>query len=414
MILLLFTASYPYTSGAEQTFLDDEIGHLKKVFDRVILVPRDCTGEQLLLPDGIEVDESYSSFLASNRSRALLSAVFSPLFWSDIFARPAILFNKDALPRLIKFVGKAALTREWVEGWFQNSTLAPRDCVFYTYWFDDSAMGIGLAKKILPEICVVTRAHGYDLYEERYDFAYWPCRSTALSLMDRVFSASDAGLRYLQIRYPQFKERYQTALLGVMPSGFLSQPSQDGILRIVSCSRLVPVKRVGLLLEAVSAAARIRPDLRFIWHHIGNGDTREALHEHANKTFLENAIAIFSSYIDRQNLFEFYRQTSVDVFVNVSESEGTPVTAMEAISCGIPVLATSVGGNVEIATKQNGWLLSPNPTPEEIAAALIGIHDNVVDTQEKRKGSFELWQEKYNAERNFQEFVLLLKQVRSA
>jgi len=45
---------------------------------------------------------------------------------------------------------------------------------------------------------------------------------------------------------------------------------------------------------------------------------------------------------------------------------------------------------------------------------LIGIHDNVVDTQEKRKGSFELWQEKYNAERNFQEFVLLLKQVRSA
>ena len=414
MILLLFTASYPYTSGAEQTFLDDEIGHLKKAFDRVILVPRDCTGERLPLPDGIEVDESYSSFLASNRSRALLSAVFSPLFWSDIFARPAILFNKDALPRLIKFVGKAALTREWVEGWFQNSTLAPRDCVFYTYWFDDSAMGIGLAKKNLPEIRVITRAHGYDLYEERYDFAYWPCRSTALSLMDRVFSASDAGLRYLQIRYPQFKERYQTALLGVMPSGFLSQPSQDGKLRIVSCSRLVPVKRVGLLLEAVSAAARIRPDLRFIWHHIGNGDTREALYEHANKTFLENAIAIFSSYIDRQNLFEFYRQTSVDVFVNVSESEGTPVTAMEAISCGIPILATAVGGNVEIATKQNGWLLSPNPTPEEIAAALIGIHDNVLDTQKKRKGSFDVWQEKYNAERNFQEFAVLLKQVRNA
>lgn len=65
--------------------------------------------------------------------------------------RPAILFrNKDALPRLIKFVGKAALTREWVEGWFQNSTLAPCDCVFYTYWFDDLAMGIGLAKKNLP------------------------------------------------------------------------------------------------------------------------------------------------------------------------------------------------------------------------------------------------------------------------
>ncbi|MBK8782825.1 MAG: glycosyltransferase [Anaerolineales bacterium] len=158
--------------------------------------------------------------------------------------------------------------------------------------------------------------------------------------------------------------------------------------RIVSCSRVVPVKRVGLLLEAVSAAARIRPDLRFIWHHIGNGDTREELQKYANKAFPENASAVFSSYIDRQNLFELYRQTPVDIFVNVSESEGTPVTAMEAISCGIPILATAVGGNVEIDTKQNGWLLSPNPTPEEIATALISIHDNVVDTGRKEKRKF--------------------------
>lgn len=414
MILLLFTASYPFTSGAEQTFLEDEINYLNKVFDRVILVPRDCTGERLSLPDGVEVDESYSHFLALNSIKTPLFALFSKYFFADIFSRPSILFHGVAIQRLVKFIGKAHITRQWVEHWFRNSDVHPRDCMFYTYWFDDSAMGIGLAKKKLTDIRVVTRAHGYDLYEERYDFPYWPCRSTALSLMDRVFSASDAGLRYLQIRYPQFKERYQTALLGVMPSGFLSQPSQDGKLRIVSCSRLVPVKRVGLLLEAVSAAARIRPDFRFIWHHIGNGDTREALQEHANKTFPENASAIFSNYIDRQSLFEFYRQTPVDVFVNVSESEGTPVTAMEAISCGIPVLATSVGGNVEIATKQNGWLLSPNPTPEEIAAALIDIHDNVVGTQEKRKGSFEVWQEKYNAERNFQEFAVLLRQVRSA
>lgn len=343
-----------------------------------------------------------------------MSAVFSSLFFADIFVRPAILFNKDALSRLIKFVGKAALTREWVERWFQNSTVPPHDCVFYTYWFDDSAMGIGLTKKSLPNVRVVTRAHGYDLYEERYEFAYWPCRSTALSLMDRVFSASNAGLRYLQTRYPQFKERYQTALLGVMPSGFLSQPSQDGSFCVVSCSRLVPVKRVGLLLEAVSAAARIRPDIRFVWHHIGNGDTREELQKYANKTFPENASAFFSSYTDRQNLYEFYRQTSVDVFVNVSESEGTPVAIMEAISCGIPILATSVGGNVEIVTKQNGWLLSPNPPLEEIAAALIDIHDKVEDTVEKRTGSFHVWQEKYNAAKNFQEFASILKQVRNA
>lgn len=414
MILLLFTASYPFTSGAEQTFLVDEINYLNKEFDRVVLVPRSCTGERLSLPAGVEVDESYSHFLALNSIKAPFFALFSQYFFADIFSRPSILFHRVAIQRLVKFIGKAHITRQWVESWFRNSAVNPRDCIFYTYWFDDSAMGIGLAKKKLPHIRVVTRAHGYDLYEERYDFPYWPCRFAALALMDRVFSASDAGLLYLQTRYPQFKERYQTALLGVLPSGFLSQYSQDGSLHIVSCSLIVPVKRVELLLEGIHFAARNRPDIQFIWHHIGNGDTREVLQEYADKIFPQNARAVFVNYIDRQNLFGFYEQTLTDVFVNVSESEGTPVAIMEAISCGIPILATSVGGNVEIATKQNGWLLSPDPTPEEIAAALISIHDNVEDIAEKRKGSFEVWQEKYNAERNFQEFALLLKQVRSA
>jgi glycosyltransferase involved in cell wall biosynthesis len=412
--LFLFTASYPYDSAAEQTFLSDEVAYLKKEFDRVILVPRDCTGKRLPLSDGIEVDESYSSFLALNRVKALSTAIFSLHFFADIFSRPSILFNKDALQRLIKFVGKADLTRQWVERWFQNSSANPRDCIFYTFWFDDSSMGIGLAKNTLPDVRVVSRAHGYDLYEERYKFAYWPRRSTALSLMDGFFPDSETGLRYMQSRYPQYQTKYQTALLGVMPSGFITKPSQDGKLRIVSCSRIVPVKRVDLLLEGIVSASRLRPDIHIEWHHFGDGESRAELQERANKTFPENAKAVFHGYTTQLDLFDFYREYPLEVFVNVSESEGTPVAIMEAISCGIPILATAVGGNVEIAAEQNGVLLSPNPQPEEIAAALIGIHDNVEDTAKKRTGSFQVWQEKYNAERNFQEFAVLLKQVRSA
>lgn len=411
--LFLFTASYPYDNAAEQTFLSDEVVYLKKEFNRVILVPRDCTGNRLPLPDGVEVDESYASFLAANRVKALSTAIFSSHFFADIFSRPSILFNKEALQRLIKFVGKANLTRQWVERWFQNSSVNPHDCVFYTFWFDDSSMGIGLAKNNLPDVRVVSRAHGYDLYEERYKFAYWPRRSAALSLMDRFFPDSEMGLRYMQSRYPQYQAKYQTALLGVMPSGFITPPSQDGKLRIVSCSRIVPVKRVDLLLEGIASASRLRPDIQIEWHHFGDGDSRAELQEQAHKTFSANAKATFHGYTTQQDLFDFYRETPLDIFVNVSESEGTPVAIMEAISCGIPILASAVGGNVEIAAEQNGTLLSPNPPPEEIAEALINIYDNVDAAAKKRKGSFQVWQEKYNAEHNFQEFAALLKQVRS-
>ncbi len=410
--LFLFTDSYPYDIAAEQTFLSDEINYLKKEFDRVILVPRECKGKRLPLPDGVEVDESYSSFLALKRVKALATAVFSPHFFADIFSRPSILFNMDALQRLIKFVGKADLTRQWVERWFQNSSVSPRDCIFYTFWFDDSSMGIGLAKNNLSDIRVVSRAHGYDLYEERYKFAYWPRRSAALSLMDRLFPDSETGLRYLQNRYPQFQAKYQTALLGVMPSGFITLPSQDGKLRIVSCSRIVPVKRVDLLLEGIASAARLRPDVKIEWHHFGDGDVRAELQEYANKTFPENAHALFHGYTTQRDLFDFYRKTPLEVFVNVSESEGTPVAIMEAISCGIPALATAVGGNVEIASEKNGFLLKPNPTPDEIAEMLLKIYDEPDLMLQKRLGSRKVWQERYNAEKNFESFASLLAAIR--
>jgi len=99
--------------------------------------------------------------------------------------------------------------------------------------------------------------------------------------------------------------------------------------------------------------------------------------------------------------------------MNVSVTEGTPVAVMEAISCGIPVMATAVGGNPEIVSEQNGRLLSPNPTPDEIAEAILSILDNPDLAIEKRKGSRQVWQEKYNASQNFQAFADRLKAIRA-
>ena len=46
-----------------------------------------------------------------------------------------------------------------------------------------------------------------------------------------------------------------------------------------------------------------------------------------------------------------------DLFVNMSLSEGIPVSIMEAISFGIPIIATNVGGNAEIVNDETGVLI---------------------------------------------------------
>ena len=85
---------------------------------------------------------------------------------------------------------------------------------------------------------------------------------------------------------------------------------------------------------------------------------------------------------------------------------------MEAISCGIPVIATSVGGNVEVVREKNGFLLSENPTPDEIADALMNVCDNRELWLEKRRGSREVWQQRYNETTNFEAFAQKLVEIR--
>ena len=84
---------------------------------------------------------------------------------------------------------------------------------------------------------------------------------------------------------------------------------------------------------------------------------------------------------------------------------------MEAVSCGIPIIATDVGGNPEIVSSQNGILLNANPTPNDIANAFFEIISNKTLSFGKRKGSHKTWQEKYNASKNYKFFASEIKKI---
>ena len=414
MILLLFTASYPYDGGAEQTFLNTEIRHLRNTFDRVVLVPRKRSGSLLSIAESVEVDESYSASLDGvNLITVAANVMFSKLIYSDILARPSLLLYPQAIKRLISFAVGAQLTRNWVQNWIAKNKVDPAECISYTYWFDQAALGIGLAKRKYPQLRLVSRVHGYDLYEEYYyKPPYWPCRPLALALVDRLFPDSEAGLRYLRERYPDCATRYETSLLGVTDPGFLNRPSANGVFYIVSCSMLEPVKRVDLILEGIKTAALQRPHQRFEWHHIGNGARRAELQEITDEQFPPNAKGYLPGYTGKEALMSFYRDQPVDVFINASETEGTPVAVMEAVSCGIPVIATSVGGNKEIVEKHNGVVLDENPTSQQIADAIFQLIDRPQEAQRKRDASRQVWLERYNADTNYSEFAERLKSIR--
>ncbi|NOH00751.1 MAG: glycosyltransferase [Chloroflexi bacterium] len=412
MILLLFSNSYPYDYATEQTFLNGEVEILCKRFERVILVPRIAQGRRLPVPDGVEVNTSFAkSFTLGRRLAEGVLAVFSKDFYLDLKNRLPSSLKPAYLRRLFSFVAGANLTRKWMQNWLKVNRVSADEVIGYTFWFDEISMGLGFAKEKFPSLRVVSRTHGYDLYEELY--GVWPLRPRAIELLDGLFADSDIGAKYLHEKYPQFKEKYNTALLGVPDPGGVAQPSEDGVLRIVSCSNFHPVKRIDLLFESVMAAAKKRPAQKIEWTHFGGAE--EIMQQYARRAaseFPANAKASFPGYQTQKHLIKTYLSNPVDVFVNVSSTEGTSVAMMEAVSCGIPVIATAVGGNVEIVQERNGFLLSANPSPDEIADALLDVCDHREEWMKKRQGSREVWRERYNETTNFEAFAQALVEIR--
>lgn len=415
LTLLLFTTSYPYDYASEYPFIHPELKHLLGKFKKIVLVPRVCKGKKVSLPARVEVDEQYAAFLRANSGpiNVIRHALHSRIFYSEMQRNQTIPLDPVKLLKLFFFSSNAELTRQWVTGWIKKRQSNGNGILLYSYWFNHIATGLGLIKQAFPGTKVVSRAHGYDIYEEYYYPYYWPYRNETLENIDWLFFASEAGKMYFCDHYPGFVSKYETAHLGISDPGFVAQPSKDNIFRIVSCSAIVSVKRLNLLLDGLAVIAHLRPGQKFEWVHFGDGRDRQTLERKMKQIFPVNISSHLLGYVPNQEILRYYKEHPVDVFVNVSETEGgVPVAIQEAASCGIPVVATSVGGNPEIVSAKNGILLSTSPIPEGIASALLKIWDNPLSAAKMRQESRQIWQTSFNADTNYDTFAERLKSIR--
>jgi glycosyltransferase involved in cell wall biosynthesis len=84
---------------------------------------------------------------------------------------------------------------------------------------------------------------------------------------------------------------------------------------------------------------------------------------------------------------------------------------IEAISMGIPVLATDVGGCREIAHAQTGLLVSSDPDPKELAAKVDAFLQSDQNTAHFRAGVRRYWENHFRLEDNLLKFVQTAKQT---
>ena len=400
--IIVLTDKYPFGNG--ETFVETERHFWLQNFDLVIICPviatekdelrvtfKKCAKKEIIIhtvdthPTIVDIIKNINGFysIIKQSGEIVKWTEFQPSKIKSAIAM-AIYSNmryKRILKKLLSEVGNLSDFHIYV----------------YAYWmFEPELVGAALYKE-LGASRFISRAHGYDLYEERQPSHYFAFRNCLFNQLDKIYPISKDGEEYLCQKYPQLENKISVARLGTIKL-YDSINSQKTINRLVlvSCSNLVPLKRVNRIISALS---HVRQPV--FWYHFGDGEQRNELETQA-KRLPKNIKSCFMGRIPNDQVQKFYAENYIDVFVNVSETEGIPVSIMEAQSYGIPVVATDVGGTHEIIHDGlNGLLLKANFSDSELLSAINTIS---VNAETFRLESIKAWNQMSNAELNYSRF----------
>lgn len=404
--LILFNRKFPYKTG--EAFLENEIDEISTVFDKIIIFPSDiCLNDK--------VTRKINSSNVEVKVVEKISLKFRNIKYLFGGAKWGILNEKNK-----------NLTNKLYGGYFENAAKNQAkkiirvlekynfsvndEIILYSYWLFITAKVAIIVKeyfeKIGINVRVVSRAHRFDIYEEKREHRFLPQREVLFKNIDKILPCSLDGTEYLKSKYFKYSDKFETAYLGTYDNG-IAKINETNTFNIISCSRLTEVKRVELIIDALKYFEG-KP-INIEWTHIGGGELFERIQERVKNELGFMNVKLLGTLMNVE-VYEYYKNNPQDIFINVSSSEGLPVSIMEAISFGIPIIATDVGGTSEIVIENvTGYLLEENFTIDKLIKVLEEvIFMNKTDYLKLRKSTRNLWENRYQATKNYKEFVEII------
>ncbi len=410
--IIIFTSCFPFRTVFEN-FFQSELFNIAKGFDKVYIVAcdvRDNNPEiKKDLPENAVVIHARRKSFIGDLVLGTLSLPFCPFFIREIktIVRQKCPFLSSLKSTVYSGCYYLAIRRCFGQiareiDIFQDDTI-----VLMGYWLHYLSQAALSFKKYLKlkNACVFSRAHGSaDIRNFLIPNKYYPLQANLLSKLDAIFTVSKMGRDYLRSlsNRPQAIESVYIGSIG--PSESISHSRSP--FTVVTCSNIIPLKRVGLVADAIRALCRNIPDIR--WVHFGDGPLR---HE------IESSCADIQSHIDfrghtpHDKVLEYLASGEPSVFVSASASEGLPISVVEAIAHSIPAIATDVGATREaVITEKSGTLIPTDITSSELAQYIYSYYSMTPDQYEQiSKSAFSFWKQNFAPEANTENFLSLLK-----
>ncbi|ALS01635.1 hypothetical protein ATZ33_09710 [Enterococcus silesiacus] len=407
--LILLTNYFPFWKGEE--YLESEINYLSETFEKVIIIP-------VMINKNMKQTRAVSSnvsILNVSTDHSLKGKIQMLIYnWNgsikNEIKKMPISFSKKLFEYYFQI--RSLATWKIVKDEFEKEINLPinTSIYIYSYWFYLTSMvGIELKKHLVDKDYevkkIISRAHGYDVNENANFLNYLPSREYLLSNMDFVYPVSTFGENMLKMRVPNLKEKVAVRKLGVKSISNKFFQHENKKIYLVSCSTIRPLKNIEKIIDTLSLCEKRGIDYK--WIHLGSGKMsyEKKIHKYAKKKLTEGKYE-FYGYVKNKDVMNVYKDKEVSLFINVSESEGTPVSVMEAFSMSLPVIASDVGGTSDIVKDgYNGILVDFQITPQDLLEKIIDLNNFSKEKyNEMSRNAFLTWQTMLSEEKNYQKF----------
>lgn len=210
-------------------------------------------------------------------------------------------------------------------------------------------------------------------YSDRFGFLYPFLRPIARCVWGRAAAviSNSQGLKELALRTNPRQE------VGIIPNGVDVKhfmPAQKGsengskIIKLtLGASRVTDRKGIKYLIEAIDL---LKDEFEFSLKVIGEGNAKARLEQMVQELGLEKWIT-FVGRIPREETLPYYQEA--DVFVLPSLNEGMSNAMLEALACGLPIIATRTGGAEELVREGVNGLLIKQEDAHDLARALRAL-----------------------------------------
>ena len=352
-ILNLFTYDYP-AEGNDHFFIEDEIRMLSETFDYINIIPLKWDSkfkENYINKENLNYDFSLSQNLFQIKTiiKILFKIIFCKILWHEIFNIKKKKFKK------VLIILKERILAENTYLWVKNKKREiPNKEIFYSYWSNHTLLSFFLLKRENIINKCFARTLGSDLngFIPNDDFVAFKKLKFQLH-------------NFLIILYEGQREKLKTEKLinddkvikcyqGINLQIFKKKQKLDKKIHILSCGQLIYVKNTLQIVNFIQAFSKEAKDYEIIYTCIGNGPDFVNVKKAAELKLKQIKFNLIEKV---PNLIDFLKKNQIDLYINLSRSEGMSFALMEAMSFSIPVICSKIPGNTEIVNNSNGYVL---------------------------------------------------------